>query len=515
MNTLTPPILLAAAIVASFCTTVASAQGVYAARYEELFDTYRRTTLKNVKDNLRQASPPIRSDSSFAMQPPELRRRSNTAEPLPTGGPGSTTAVDLLSGALSTNLEGVVAGLSVSPIGLLNKDASPMVAALNIVVASLEEDRTRLGLKWSYEWSHVTSEKVKANATCLLHDMSDMERASFIDSTDAAFRQLRAPFVTVCERNIEPWTESDLPDAQTLARLETDATEAGVTRLRARAACGLPPDSPDARRLSLEPAPEFTLSQVTGRLKNALALLVTSRNEQVRQRAADARQAWDQLDTYAFPISTAMCTGADIKDAWLQAQWQSPRIRLGFSVMGDFYPTVSGFNPKAATEPLPDGRTQATALSVETSIERGRVALQTGLGVRRARETLTDQMYRSVAPSVAFSFMACRIGGGNLTAKKESLEQLVLTVGEVPPHVVVGLSLAADLALTRPESQATRWNSFDALAFVDFRISKTLSFRLGVPYTGKTVVRPATETVPERRDLQRSIPVSIATVIKM
>jgi hypothetical protein len=459
-----------------------------ASRAETLFDRLREQALPLIED--------LHREERFT------RRRQLAAEPLAgLADPASATTVDKLAAAVSTDIEGVVAGVSFSPALLVNDNAKPILARFNVVVASLEEGVTRLGAKWILI-EHFNAESRKTKPKCALD----------LKMVDADLRALQDSYLKVCKL-VRKVHATDLPETFNPNVFETALGACGID------VAATPNGFPQARAV---------LVLVHEALNEAWKKNPSDADEhagEIRQALVETKEAYQALKNYRLPIGTECYKDEDIKAYWKRVQWETPRIRFGVRSQGDFFPKASGFNPSVTDPPAPlsDGRAKKLLVSADVSWERYGVALQGGIGYARERAELTDTLYRAWTPSFSASFMAFSLGGGGLTERvgAEKRRQLrLLKDGSVPPHVAMGLSADGSYARTKPTTQVSKWNSYRLQAFADFKVSDKLSFRVAIPFEATLVKREEVKnkdgqiTIPELRNLQKTWPVSVATVIK-
>ena len=126
------------------------------------------------------------------------------------------------------------------------------------------------------------------------------------------------------------------------------------------------------------------------------------------------------------------------------------------------------------------------------------------------RNSGQESLHLLLSPKFGISWLACFLG----RASASDAEKVIRETGELPPHLVLGFSASVDLAPDRPTTQPKLVEGAELTAYVDLRFSNDLAFRIGVPVKATLVKREATETVPERSDLQWSVPVSIVALIK-
>ena len=408
----------------------------------------------------------------------ETRARTYVAERVAgLDAQGTATTVDLASAALRTDVEGAEAGLSVAPFALFGS-VNERLVAFNVFVGALKNEQTRVGARYAFErgWVPDSLQAIGLPAC-------PFEEARFT----AAVQALWTHFDKVCEAVL---AAAPLPAGTGAA--DRDAVEV------AEAACGrsIPARSPP------------------GALVLLLRSVVKGAEAESRRDATHAesftrlRASLDALRAFKFPLATACHSKAAIAAAFRQSQWDRLRFRAGLLATLDSFPRKFGFNPDPA-QPLPHGQVGTWSVRAEVSAEKKRWGLVGGLGYGRGRAELGSPLTGGWTPSLSFSFLAARLGGGPLVDAETGL--LRLDDGKMPPTLVLGLSAKAEVAEDRPASQGTRFNSAEVVAFLDVKVTEKLTFRLGVPLRGRIAVRKS----PERRDLQWTVPVHVVTVLKL
>lgn len=420
----------------------------------------------------------------------DARRTSYTAVREPALQPEtSASAIERLTAALTTDAADAEAGISVAPFLLFRSPnaAGSALDGLSVSMAALKEGKTRLGAKFAWASSAEPPESLGdiALEPCKL-DEAKLRHA---------LQRLHSDFDLACSALVlllkEPPTGDEEP----------------YHWQQAQAACGE----------ATGPRP--------ARLINARNSLVTALNDAARSGTAVQRQAVASLKTSLelldprknpLPLATGCYDAKKLKQAYRQAQWQRGTWKLGISSTAEFFPRKTGFNPTGPTTDLPHGQSAAWSIQAEAAVEKKGVSVVGSLGFGRNRAAFDDKLYNSFKPAFSISLPFARLDGQPL----QSCGTLELTEDASPPPMLFGGFLVKlDYAKTRPESQTSRLNSAEYQFFLDFRVTEKVSFRLGVPYRGELVTRAkddkAMPPTAEKRDIQWSLPVFVATVIKL
>jgi hypothetical protein len=419
----------------------------------------------------------------------EARRTSYVAVREPSLAPEtSASSVERLTAALKTDVADAEAGVSVAPFLLFGSedDDSQALDGVSFILASLKEGKTRIGAKWAY----IGAPEPPASLRAIGLAACKFDEAAVRADLDI----LRTHFNALCEV-----IQAHLP--------RPEKEEEARVWDRARAACGAGGDPPNtlimARQLVKE-AVDQARPRATAAQSNAIDDIASS-------------LAWvDFRGPHRVPLATGCYTPKALKLAYRQHEWARTKVKFGFLASADHFPRRSGFNPDES-KPLPRGQNAARLIQAEAAVEKRGFSLVGSLAWARGRAKFDDKTYTSLRPAVSLSFAVARLGGGPLTDKDRRIR--LLEDGSLPPMLVAGFLAKLDYARTRPDAQTSKLNAAEYQLFLDFRISEKLSFRLGVPYKGELVTRAANnKVVPEileRRAIQWSLPVFVATVIKL
>lgn len=424
-------------------------------------------------------------------------QRSKALEP-----ENAAATADRLTAALKTGLAGTEAGVSVAPFGLKDPEAGQ---GFNLTLAALEKEITRIGASYSIDLTPaLLSPSDIGLAVCKFDEKA---RKELNDSLDALAKSFEAVCRTVAPLISEPEAKDEHGKPNSGPLIEWHS---------ARVACGLEKSDP-----LLNPGPEHGL-----RLTLALVNLVSAIQyeggrkghrapEKLREFEAAVKERETDiasLRVFDLPTGESCYTDKQLETKFLQKRWETRKTRLGFSLVGEFFPRKEGFNPDAST-PLPKGQASKWQGRAEISIEQRQTNVTLGLGVGKSREDLKSPLRRFLSPAFSISRGALSLSSDPVVKD----DQLNVKNGKIPPSLVIGLNVGAEIALEKPSSQTSRFNKFEIMPFADFKISDKLSVRLGLPYKGAIQVRKADEAkgITENRGLQRSLPFSILSVIKL
>jgi hypothetical protein len=405
---------------------------------------------------------------------------------------GSAAAVDRASVGLGTTVEGADAGLVVSPAALAGS-ANPRAVAFNVFVGVLKNDETRLGVRYAWEQA-AGGPGPLGLATCAF---DEAQAGAWLDS-------IRNEYVDVCAL---------------VAASERPAGLDEGTWAIARAGCGVA----GAR---YPKAGDRNLDVVLDQLAQAAAALRGATDEVAARRARELESAAREVGAFD-PTRFLDCYGSEraLAERFRIEQWRSGSRRVGVSSHLDFFPRRFGFSPDGRE--LPRGQVKAWHSRLDVSRQQGRVQWTLGTGVGVTRQDFKGDYAVSLTPAVAVSYMAFSLTGRSLTEEKvveeggRRVKAQVIRIedGKVVPHAVLGFLVRADWSPSPPSTQETRFNVFEAQAFIEFKIREGLSFRLGVPVRGELKTRAANaQAVPPVARLSRlqwTVPVAIVTVLKL
>lgn len=406
----------------------------------------------------------------------------------------AVNSVERASAALKTSVDGAEAGISVAPLALLGLSDQPH--QINVTLAALKEDKTRLGLAYSVEapWSPESFDDLGLEACKFDEDKA----AQKID-------ELRVAYVQVCEGLVGPLLAAH-PKLTSATFAEEACALSGAKyapladALRAIA------------RIVKEGSTRLAEAEKTEGVKAASARFA------FEEKVLALKPALTTLDTYR-PQKPDECHDADaIRDAARRVAATRRRHRFGVGGTVDLFPMVFGFQP-GEDEDLPRGDLSRMQARIEyQTLSAASSDLTLGVGLARSRDALADPLESYFTPSISFGVVLGSLTGAPL---RQPQGELFLIDGNLPPRLSAGVELTADISLDRPDTQPTTLHAFKSTFFLDFRFNKDLAFRLGVPVTATTVKRKAadaTDTEPAveaKRDLQWSVPIALTTVLKL
>jgi hypothetical protein len=406
----------------------------------------------------------------------------------------AAATVDRATLGLKTDVKGAEAGIVFAPAILFGQGPESALAALNVVFAALQGEQTRVGVKYAWQ-----SPLEPQSFTALGLKECPFDAAAFTGHVEG----LRSHFVAVCEKVV-----ASLPPVAGDADDE-DVRHAVRVRQAAQAGCGV------AGATFPEPG-DAVLDPVLANIRKAVARAKESGDAAFLERIATTAASLARLEEYRF-VSRWGCQTADlVAERVREWRWNSRRVTWGAAATTDFFPRKFGFNPAEGTSELPGGEVKVWELRAERAQRLRRTEWALGVGGGERRQAFDEKRYGYLAPSFYLAHIAFRLGRGTLLDAKRILREVD---GKPVPHVSLGLAVDAELALSRPDTQDTSLNSLECKAFMDFKISDTLSFRLGVPVKGELAVRKAdtsaTPAVTELRKIQWSVPVFVVTVLKL
>lgn len=390
----------------------------------------------------------------------------------------ATTAADKLAAAISTDAEGTEAGITVSPAKLFGDETSAL-AGLTLTVASLEEGGARGGVGWTH-----------ALDASLEPDELELEQCDVTPVLEAA-RKLRDPYLVLCSR--APFSAYPAGDSPSL--LEAQKTWVGVAL-----ACGRPDGIPSTFSTTLVDELQ-TGDQLFVRIRD---LVAASKGIVELDAARAALENWDD-----FASKTSCHSDEQVAEAVADALWDRARAKFGVAIHGDMFARLYGFKPDP-DEALPRGELKAAEAHLEAEFALRRYTLTVGFGAGYSREEPGDDFERTLAPNIGLRMLITRLDD-------KALETAILD--EDAPVLALGLTASGKRTLDKPDNQETAWTEVEVTAFADFKVSKELAFRIGVPLKAELATREADDDamppVAEKKGLQWSLPVFVATVLKL
>lgn len=411
--------------------------------------------------------------------------------------------------AFKTDLDGTEAGVSIAPLVLLGHTGEA-ARGLSVSIASLKEDKFRVGASYR------------------------SLRASAIGPDDLGLK--------LCELDPAVYRTEVAKRADDYAALCVGISKLPmpsvaphkVAWLRAAAACGRQVDDNLLREV---------LTLYSGGTATGDKVFKDAQNGNLTSKVSSALQFWNDIKPTVPPVaanevppetiehlkvlrnapSRWSCYDRDaIVKAALWHHWASAKTSLGFSIVGDFHPYRFGLNPDenddpSKNKPLPRGELAKAEARIELHRSRKRLTWTVGLGAKWEREAIDDDLTLSLRPAVGMQYVLTRLDGGPLEKEGEKEREMVLTEdGTPPPVLVLGVEALFGAAVhNKPTSQSSRLDEVDLKLFADFRISKEIAFRIGIPLTAEIKTREAAAGVAEKKALQWTVPVFLSTVLEI
>lgn len=406
--------------------------------------------------------------------------------------------------ALKTDLHGAEAGVSMAPLLLLGS-TDENARGLSVNVASLKDDRFRLGLSYQRSWGpSATGPDDLGLETCKLNPANYKaqvsSRADDYAALCAAIAQL-------------PLAAAASHEAEWLGAVAACGGQADDSLLQQE----WPLDSGETwrgQKIFTEASSASLVSKV-----NTLLKLWQAVQPRVPSAVANAvpPKAVPRLEALRDPPSPWSCIDTDvIIKAAMRKRWSGGETSLGVSVVSDLHPYRWGANPDASLDPtknkpLPRFELARAEARVELRRSHKRLSWMGGLGVKWEREALEDPLVVSVRPALGVQYVAWRLDGGPMY--KDG--QLALTSdGALPPVLVLGVDILASVPVhNKSVLQTSSLDEFSVKLFADVRINKDLAFRIGIPLTAEIKKKGADENVKDKA-LQWSLPaVFVSTVL--
>lgn len=408
----------------------------------------------------------------------KLDRVRATPELAPLQAENATTAAHKLTAAISTDVEDVEAGVTLSPAKLAGYEFSAWAGA-TVTVASLEGGGARAGLGYAHAWAP----SLRTDELGLPH----CDASTLI----AEAEKLHDAYVELCHGI----TLGDYPTSDAKIMRRAQNLWIGVAL-----ACGqkerIPADASDRIEELSTGDPLYVRSR---------DLVEFSAGNPLLQEPRAELAAW--LEKRGS--RTSCFSDDEVTNAVANALWSKPRIKVGIAAHGDFFARVYGFKPDPDEE-LSRGELGALKGNLEMETSWRRYTFTFGLGAGYAREKPADELGRTIAANFGLRVLIARLD-------KKPLRTAILD--DDSPVFALGLTARGEKTLDKPESQETSWNEIEIRAFADFKVSKELAFRLGVPLKAAIATREANDDVmppiAEKRGLQWTLPVFVATVLKL
>lgn len=409
------------------------------------------------------------------------------------GDTNSVTAPDDFSVAIQTTLEGVEAGVAVSPFALIRNMPIP-VHGIHVLVAALKDGKARWGA--GYSILVPPRRPLRVSEVGLSHcpvSESDVWATGMAVERD---------FAAVCETFVAAY-------AADTTQLASDAREA----------CGFSGSTGDDVTLQTSTAwiGEFIDAKTDPDTNSDVHKLKAAK---ILQRSIAPH--WDALSK--FKIDRGLdCWATDkalakIDEAHRRYEWEQDRHRLGVRFTEDRQAYVLGFNPDETTE-LPKGEVVGRRALAEYNIQWTRLMVSVTGGYYGGQVPVTDDSAGVHGAEVggAISVILGALDGQRLVEGGSAARKLRAPKGKLPPHVALGFSSKSVLLTARPDSQESALNDLELLPYFDFVVTDKLNFRVGTPIVAKTVLRSADPAmgVEERRGLQWRVSPLVFTVLKL
>lgn len=478
-------VLVACWAASAIAASQASSEGEVSPR-DELFRIMKQRAMANTKEVFAAEERRVRSKQLLESETRTFgARRTQALEP-----ENAATTADRLAVALKTDIAGTEAGVTAAPFGLAE---NPSLRGFNLTLGALKNDMVRVGASYSHDFS-----KPLLGPEDIGLKSCELDEARLGEELELVGQSLDA----VCRNVI--WLVPEPPEKNDKGKIDRRPRDRWRT---ARIACGLEKGSTGYPG----PAEGLTLTEAIASIKSAIRI-AKDKNTDVDRAVTAGASDMKRIEQFDLPTGTSCHADKEIAAAFQRARWKSTRVRLGTSVTGEFFPRKSGFNPDPS-KPLPKGEASKWQARAEVSVGRRRLDFAAGVGAGQVREDLASPLRGFLSPSASLAFAAFNLSPDPLVDKGT----LNLPDGKVPPHVVLGLDAKGEIALSRPDSQTTRFNKVEVLPFVDFKITEKLSFRLGAPIRAEIAIRKADDKkgIAEQRGLQWTVPFSVVTVIKL
>jgi len=403
----------------------------------------------------------------------------------------SATTVERLAAALKTNPEGTEAGVALAPFVLAG---SCTLTGLELQLAALKDDVVRAGVSYTWDRTPPLREAWRDPAQCPAPKDAEL---------DELLVPAHAFFLDACLTVLA--NPAALGNAGQLLPVQAGQVACGHTP-----AAGAPAIPPFA-----------SLGEAIEQVASAIAIVAKTEDVSPATRSQAIR-----LGPQAIPFEAweprATCHDAKFVEArFEQLYWSQPRTKIALAATVDRFSKKFGFSPDGSE--LSGGQVGTWTVSLAFSHTRSGVEWGFGAGIGQSRAAFADKLATTVSPSFsvakAFTLLSSkplRDKDGGYNVDKDG----------APPHLVLGLSTAVEIATDPPAIRTTRWNSVKVQPYLDFFVTDKLSFRLGIPIKGAIVERkekvkdltatpPVPETVPGQKSLQWTVPVSLVTVLKL
>lgn len=468
-------------LTACVLATLAAAQAVVAAQpvpdaFDEFYDKLIDSTIETRTAQQKKIESARKRARSYeiAVQEPTI----STA--------GASTASELAQAAINTSVQGADAGITVSPLALFGRGADPF--QISTTLATLKGGVTRVVLAASYQFP--------------FEQDLDIDACKPVDANAVRTEALKIHdgYRQTCEAIVTLGQLPPVPEAANQARAQR-MLEGAI------AACGPGPLQP--RTVSTgQTALQYAVTQ----LVTLYSPVAAGANKALQPKLAALVSAVGLL--MMTKASFVECHGADeLADAAIRTAWEAHVVKVGFSFREDRAAKIFGLNPDPKT-PLADGRLNDGELRAELTYTHRRVQATLGGGIGEARISLTDPLIKYWSPSLSIAVALGGVTGDPLIKNRH----VNVVNGALPPRLVVGLDALVHYSFSPPATYSSL-EKVAVTAYFDFRFTDKLSFRVGAPLTADLVTRKADNTAtpptPAQHDLQWTIPIFVATVIKL
>jgi hypothetical protein len=403
-------------------------------------------------------------------------------------GVGLSTAAERVAAAVNVGVDGVEAGVAVSPLAFAKGNDAKHLPAWTLLLASLEDGKTRAGTGVGIEIAReIDLRNLVQTLNCKEGWKEELQK-----DVRRRLRPVPAAYGTVC-REVARHARSP----------------------RVRKMCR------PARANDLDPRVLVSLLEQEGKdapkggAFNAALAVYGDEIEKLRNASVGL---------------TEIVSGVEEKEllqAYRQADWSRLRVRIGLDGSADLDVRTFGFSPltpngpgvPAVRQEPPRGELLAWRTGPAVLFKRRRVEVGLGANVGQAEvtgdETLRWNLQPGVSAALLVAFLDRRRVDGTLgygdRVPKFSED------GEMPPRWVLGARLLIEVPFGPPDFQRDPINSASVLIHSDFIVSDKLKFRIGVPLEAKLIEQEADTTaepdIVKATGVQWSLPVFATTVL--
>lgn len=469
-----------------------------------VIDVTRKRTAFCSRDGNTEASrydPATRGERRRA----QVRNNDAAAANILDDGAGTSTGAERLAAAVDTGLDGVEAGVAVSPLALVPSFAPKIPHGPVVSVAALEDGKTRVGAGYG------VTVKQPVDATDALRRTAcgapDQRADAVAEAVEEALGvTTENAYVAVCEAIVP-----ELATYEDAACPGAACSAAKARRARLLATCST---DIDVLRLSGNTSQLADDDSIPPRLRAAL-------------RSVDAHRS-----TLEQAASTLVITANGVDtDAFLQTyrarQWKAVSVRLGLDGRVDFARRQFGTRRLEANGPgepgepetLDRGELLAWQVGPAALLKAGRTQLGFGVTAGQAMPVGSDALFTSLGPAASFSWLVGFLDDEAIDRTTDYSDRVPEfdDDGNLPPHVVLGLRASASVPIALPSFRGDPLNAASVLLHADFVVSNTLKFRLGVPLKAALVEQEletgANPVIPKRTVLRWTVPVVGTTVV--